>query len=111
MVESQRVFRRRAFHRQKAHLILSAMRHRAAELGNRCTYLRTDTYREALTQVREPLTVCHPTTHAGLDFVRGLDGVEVLDARGYATSMADFRRWADGRNGKRLLLEDFYRDS
>jgi deoxyribodipyrimidine photolyase-related protein len=111
MVESQRVFRRRAFHRQKAHLILSAMRHRAAELGDRCRYLQTDTYREALAQVPEPLSVCHPTTHAALDFVRGLDGVEVLDARGYATSLADFRRWADGRGGKRLLMEDFYRDS
>ena len=33
LVESKAVFRRRAFHRQKAHLVLSALRHRAAELG------------------------------------------------------------------------------
>ena len=32
MVESTGVFRRRRFHRAKAHLVLSAMRHRAAEL-------------------------------------------------------------------------------
>jgi deoxyribodipyrimidine photolyase-related protein len=31
LVESKAVFRRRAFHRQKAHLVLSALRHRAQE--------------------------------------------------------------------------------
>ena len=40
LIESTAVLRRRSFHRQKAHLVLSAMRHRAAELGERCTYLR-----------------------------------------------------------------------
>ncbi len=39
LVESRSVFRRRRFHRQKAHLVLSAMRHRAAELGDRCDYV------------------------------------------------------------------------
>ena len=48
MVESKAVFARRTFHRAKAHLVLSAMRHRAAELGERCEYVRTDTYREAV---------------------------------------------------------------
>jgi len=111
LIESKRVFGRRRFHRQKAHLILSAMRHRAAELGDRCTYLRAGTYRDALSQVRGPLSVCHPTTHAALDFVTSLPEVAVLPARGYATSMADFRAWADGRGGRRLLMEDFYRDA
>ena len=41
MVEARSVFARRRFHRQKAHLVLSAMRHRAAELGDRCQYVRT----------------------------------------------------------------------
>ena len=80
MIESQRVFRRRAFHRQKAHLILSAMRHRAAELGDRCQLPAHRHLPRGAGAVREPLSVCHPTTHAALDFVRGLDGVEVLDA-------------------------------
>jgi deoxyribodipyrimidine photolyase-related protein len=44
LVESRRVFARRAFHRQKAHLVLSAMRHRAAELGTRCRYARVERY-------------------------------------------------------------------
>ncbi len=106
MVEAKRVFARRRFHRQKAHLVLSAMRHRAAELGDQCRYVKSETYRPAL---RGKVTVCHPTTRAALTFVESLDQVEVLPARGFATSMADFGRWADGRQGKRLILEDFYR--
>ena len=84
LVESRAVFRRRAFHRQKAHLVLSAMRHRAAELGERCTYLVADTYREALEQVDEPLSVVQPTTWAAVHLVDTLAGerdVERLPAR------------------------------
>ncbi|WP_375490666.1 cryptochrome/photolyase family protein [uncultured Jatrophihabitans sp.] len=111
LVESRAVFRRRRFHRQKAHLILSAMRHRAAELGERCRYVESDTYAEVVDHTRDRLSVCHPTSHTALDFVRGRERVELLDARGYATSMADFRAWTDARNGKRLLMEDFYREA
>lgn len=50
MIEARSVLRRRRFHRAKAHLVLSAMRHRAAELGDRVTYLRTETYAEGLEQ-------------------------------------------------------------
>ncbi|WP_375477918.1 cryptochrome/photolyase family protein [uncultured Jatrophihabitans sp.] len=110
MIESKAVFRRRRFHRQKAHLVLSAMRRRAAKLGDQCQYVRADTYAEALAQVDEPLAVCHPTSRAALDFVRG-QRVEVLDPRGYVTSLADFAAWADGRGRRRLLMEDFYRDA
>ncbi len=111
LIESRAVFRRRRFHRQKAHLLLSALRHRAAELGEQALYLATDTYREALDQVREPLSVCSPTSYAAERFVHSLDGVEVLPSRGFVTSREDFDRWAAGRDGKRLLLEDFYRDA
>jgi deoxyribodipyrimidine photolyase-related protein len=112
MVESQAVFARRRFHRQKAHLVLSAMRHRAAELGDQCRYVKANTYGEALAKVREPLSVCHPTSWSALEFVRSLDrDLEVLDARGFITPMAEFTKWADGRGAKRLLLEDFYREA
>ena len=52
LIESRAVFRRRRFHRQKAHLVLSALRHRAAELGDQAVVVRADTYGEALAQVR-----------------------------------------------------------
>ncbi|MCW3843742.1 cryptochrome/photolyase family protein [Micromonospora yasonensis] len=108
LIESKAVFRRRVYHRQKAHLILSALRHRAAELGDQAIHLRAETYGQALNRVREPLEVCHPTSRAALAFVRGLDRVTVLPARGFVTSLADFADWADSRRGE-LRMEAFYR--
>lgn len=107
LIESKAVFRRRRFHRQKAHLVLSAMRHRAAELGDRVTYVRADTYREALPG--GPIEVVHPTSWAALRLVQTLDSVTVLPARGFVTAMDDFGRWAQGR--RTLVMEDFYRDA
>ncbi len=114
MIEAHSVLRRRAFHRQKAHLVLSAMRHRAAELGGRVVYLTAETYREGLAQVDEPLDVVQPTSWAALHLVDRLAAerdIERLPARGYATSRAEFTRWAEARGGRRLLMEDFYRDA
>lgn len=108
LVESKAVFRRRVYHRQKAHLILSALRHRAAELGDQARYLRTETYAEALRQVREPVEVHHPTSRRALALVRRLDSVTVLPAKGFVTSLADFAEWADARRGA-LRMEAFYR--
>jgi deoxyribodipyrimidine photolyase-related protein len=51
LIESRAAFERRRFHRRKAHLVLSALRHRAAELGDQATFLQTRTYREALDQL------------------------------------------------------------
>ncbi|MFF0345800.1 cryptochrome/photolyase family protein [Kribbella sp. NPDC004875] len=111
MIESARVFARRRFHRQKAHLVLSAMRHRAAELGDRVDYVRADTYQQALNGIREPLTVCSPTTYAAEEFVRRQPRIDVLPARGFTTSREDFEEWAGRRGAKRLLMEDFYREA
>ena len=78
LVESRRVFARRRFHRAKAHLVLSAMRHRAAELGDRVTYRRSDTYAEALRATgRKRLQVVQPTSYAAVDLVARLDGSTV----------------------------------
>src|ERR671911_3065806 len=81
LVEARSVFRRRRFHRQKAHLLLSALRHRAAELGDQAVFLQTDTYAEALDQVTDPLSVCAPTTWPARDFVLARPGLQVLAAR------------------------------
>jgi deoxyribodipyrimidine photolyase-related protein len=72
LVESAHVLRRRPFHRQKLHLVLSGMRHLAAELGDRARYLRADTYREALEQVGRPVLVHESTSHAAADLVERL---------------------------------------
>lgn len=111
MIEARSVLRRRRFHRAKAHLVLSAMRHRAAELGDRVTYVRAETYAEGLERALghppAPLTVCHPTSRRALDFARTRKEVEVLPAKGFMVSQDDFARWADSRQG--LRLESFYR--
>ncbi|MCW2608394.1 MAG: deoxyribodipyrimidine photolyase-related protein [Frankiales bacterium] len=107
LVESAAVFRRRRFHRAKAHLLLVGLRHRARELGDQATYLRVDTYDEALEQVQGPLSVVQPTSYAADRFVRER-GIEVVpEGRGFATTREEFSAWVSGR--KRLLMEDFYR--
>lgn len=107
LIESRAVFERRRFHRRKAHLVLSALRHRAGELGEQAVFLQTRTYREALERIREPLSVCRPTSWAADRFVRSLPSVEVLPARGFGTTQAQFDEWATSQ--RTLLLENFYR--
>ncbi|MEU6171855.1 cryptochrome/photolyase family protein [Streptantibioticus parmotrematis] len=110
MIEARSVFRRRRFHRAKAHLVLSAMRHRAAELGDRVRYVRAETYRDGLREAvgGASVTVHHPTSRAALGLVRSLDTVRVLPARGFLLPHDAFRAWADGHDAKRLRQEDFY---
>ncbi|MER5888687.1 cryptochrome/photolyase family protein [Streptomyces sp. NPDC001941] len=113
MVESRAVLRRRRFHRAKAHLVLSAMRHRAAELGDRVTYVRAATYREGLARAlghrRADVTVSAPTTRAARALVADLEWVRTLPARGFLVGEDRFGEWLAGRDGHRLLFEDFYR--
>jgi deoxyribodipyrimidine photolyase-related protein len=110
LVESRAVLRRRRFHRQKAHLVLSALRHRAAELGDRATFLRTDTYGQALERVGR-VEVLQPTSFRADAFVRAHPRVAaVLPDRSFVTGRDEFDAWVRGRGRRRLLLEDFYRD-
>jgi len=55
--------------------------------------------------------VCRSATRLAIrrDLLHRLPEVQVLDARGFATSMAEFADWADPRGSKRLLMEDHYR--
>ncbi len=108
LVVSRAAFARRRVHRAKAHLVLSAVHHRAADLGDQALLVTAGTYREALAEVGEPVEVCAPTSRAADAFVRGLPGVTVLPERGWAVSRAQFAAWATGR--RRLRLEDYYRD-
>src|SRR5689334_1746303 len=80
MVEVTELFRRRPTHRQKAHLILSAMRHRAAELGDRVDYRRAATFAEALPA--GDLEVIGPTSWSARRLARRV-GAEILPSRGF----------------------------
>jgi len=108
LVVSRAAFARRRVHRAKAHLLLAALHHRAAELGGSALLLERHSYREALAEVGEPVQVCAPTSRAADAFVRGLTGVTVLPERGWVLGRDEFAAWAAGR--RRLRLEDYYRD-
>jgi deoxyribodipyrimidine photolyase-related protein len=108
LVESRGAFARRRVHRQKAHLLLSAMRHRAAELGDRAVHVRAASYGEALRSTGiDPTTVSvvDPTSYAARRWVRA-QGMTVLPARGFTMNENDFQQWLGTR---RPILEDFYR--
>lgn len=111
LIESERVLRRRRFHRQKLHLVLSGMRHLADELGERASYLRTSTYREALERVGRPVVVHEPTSHAAAAFVERLraEGLveQILPTPTFALARTEFDEWAGDRETFRM--EDFYR--
>jgi deoxyribodipyrimidine photolyase-related protein len=106
LVESIAAFRKRPTHRQKAHLYLSALRHRAAELGDRAELVRADTFREAL--AGRELVAVDPASYAARRLVREL-GAEVLPSRGFITSEADFAGWVRNRDTRGLVMDQFYR--
>jgi deoxyribodipyrimidine photolyase-related protein len=111
LIEATSALRRRHSHRQKLHLVLSALRHAESDLGERATLIRADTYTEALRSYGRPALVCEPTSHDADTFVRQLhrDGLvaDVLPTPTFALPRAEFTAWAGDR--KRFRLEDFYR--
>ncbi|GAA1106253.1 cryptochrome/photolyase family protein [Nocardiopsis metallicus] len=112
LIESELALRRRAYHRQKLHLVLAAMRGLADDLGDRVTLVRAATYREGLRRFGRRVDVHEPGSHAALALVERLraEGMvgDVLPSPGFALGRSDFARWADARSGFRM--EDFYRD-
>ncbi|HEY2221236.1 cryptochrome/photolyase family protein [Actinomycetospora sp.] len=112
LVESSAVLRRRRYHRQKLHLLLSGMRHLDDDLGDRSSYHRTTTYREALEKVGRPVVVHEPTSYAAAEFVERLrrEGLvaAVLPTTTFARPRAEFTAWAGDATS--FTMETFYRD-
>lgn len=101
--------KRRVYHRQKAHLILSALRHRAQELGSRAEVRVGQSYHDVLQGLAA--SVVNPTSYGLRALVADLANnatVEVLPARGFVASEDEFREWAATQKS-RLLMENFYR--
>lgn len=96
-------FSKRKYHRKKAHLILSAIRHR--ELDSGVQRVELGSYREL---DLEGATIVHPTSREFLAFAKA-KGFQILPQVGFASSFEDWNSWLESRSGKRLLLEDFYR--
>ena len=124
LVESEALIRSRRWHRQRLHLVLSAMAHFAAELraeGFEVDHRRAPTLRIGLQQ---HLAEFHPRhviamEPASWDCRKMLDGLDIdgLDIEGLDIDVVrndlflchydDFAEWSRGR--KRLTMEDFYR--
>lgn len=97
-------FQKRPYHRQKAHLILYALRSRAKE--DRVTLLSLDNDRD-LAKVAGLSRAIKPSTRPMLSLAQSL-GLELSQTRGFCSSEAD---WESYSAGKKLKLEDFYRQS
>ncbi|XCI62540.1 deoxyribodipyrimidine photo-lyase [Mycolicibacterium parafortuitum] len=112
LIEATSALRKRRYHRQKLHLVLSALRHAARDLGDRATLIQAGTYTEGLRRVGRPVLVHQPTSHAAERFVQRLmqQGLvaDVLPTPTFALSRNDFAEWAGART--RFRMEDFYRD-
>lgn len=109
IIEAKSMFARRRYHRQKAHLILTAMRRRALELGDRATYVRANTFAAGVASVEQPLWAWHPHSRAAHALMTSLDVTIADQTPGFITSWDEFDTWVRGRGSSRLLLEDWYR--
>ena len=106
-----------SFHRQKLHLVFTAMRNFAEETRRRgieVDYRRAGSLAEGLAghvAAHEPdsVVVLEPNRLGAGERLEKLDPrVEILDGTLFLTDPARFAEWASGR--KTLRMEDFYRE-
>ncbi len=97
-------FRKRRYHRQKAHLILYALRSRAQD--PRVEAIELDSYRDLLTKDFGITAAVNPSSYPFRRFVGEL-GIEIAPARGFCSTDQVWQEYAD--SVKKLKLEDFYR--
>jgi deoxyribodipyrimidine photolyase-related protein len=115
MVRSETLVRSRPWHRQRAHLILTAMRRFAGELraeGFEVDERHASTFAEALAGHRADfgtpdLVAMEPMNRNG-SRVLADSGVRFVRSNQWLCHPSDFSEWASGRPG-RLRMEDFYR--
>lgn len=111
LIEARSVLARQPYHWAKAHLILSALRHRREELGERATYVQADRYSDVLEPMLargSHIDMVAPTSWGSRALAEKL-GITQHPARGFVSDEAIFRQWADGKKPQSLKLENFYR--
>jgi len=113
-IESEAKIGSKRYHRQRLHLVLTAMRRFAAQLeeeGFAVDYRVATSFREGLAAHRrewnpDRVLAMEPMSHQMRDGFADL-GVEPLRSNQFLCHYDEFAAWADGR--KRLVMEDFYR--
>ncbi|MDJ0925154.1 MAG: cryptochrome/photolyase family protein [Acidimicrobiia bacterium] len=114
MIESTAKIASKRFHRQRLHLVMTAMRRFAADLrktGFEVDYVSAPSFAEGLDQHRarhrpERVVAMEPMSHSMLHRLPQL-GVDVVRSNQFLCHYEDFAAWASDR--KRLVMEDFYR--
>lgn len=114
MVESAAKARSKRWHRQRLHLVVSAMRHFAEELrdaGFEVDLRRADTLRSGLAEHRREfqpssVTAMEPASWDGRSMLVDED-VELVRSDQFLCHPEEFASWAHGKST--LRMEDFYR--
>ncbi|NNC93851.1 MAG: cryptochrome/photolyase family protein [Acidimicrobiia bacterium] len=113
-IESATKITSKRYHRQRLHLVITAMRRFAAELerdGFAVDYRKADSFAAGLADhckqwAPDRIVVMEPMSYQMLERLAHL-GVEVVRSNQFLCHYEDFAEWAHGR--KRLVMEDFYR--
>jgi deoxyribodipyrimidine photolyase-related protein len=114
MIESEALLSGRRWHRQRLHLVLSAMRHYAAELrarGFAVDYRRAQSFRAGLAEHRKQfdpkqILCAEPMSH-GLRRALPQLGVELVRHDRFMCHYSDFDAWA--KRQRVLRMDAFYR--
>lgn len=114
MIESTQLLGRHRWHRQRAHLVLSAMRHFAEQLraaGYGVDMRQASSIPAGVADHADALDVervlaMAPSSHQGVTALRRA-GVELSADERFLTPLDDFEGWNSGRTN--LRMEDFYR--
>lgn len=111
MVESLAALGRARLHRQRAQLVLSAMRHRAAALRQDGVEVeevrRAGSFADALAGVDGEIVCAAPNRASAARTLGGL-GVRFVPSNQFLTTPERFAEWAEGR--KSITMEPFYRE-
>jgi deoxyribodipyrimidine photolyase-related protein len=114
LVESTGAIAARPWHRQRAHLVITAMRRFGAELAaegfevdqRRSTSLVAGWREHVAEHAPSSVVVTEPSSWRARERLRGLD-IELVRDEQFLCHPDDFAAWAAGR--RRLTMEDFYR--
>ncbi|GAC1590038.1 MAG: cryptochrome/photolyase CryB [Acidimicrobiales bacterium] len=116
IVTSEGKLRSKVWHRQRVHLVLTAMRRFAIHLraaGFEVDERHAPSLAEGLAAHRRDLRpdrilAMEPMSWDGLLLLERSD-VEIVRSNQFLCHREDFAQWADGRGKGRLVMEDFYR--
>ena len=115
LVESDALLSSARWHRQRAHLVVTAMRRFAAELRDagfdvdhrRATTLRDGLQRHVADHAPSSIAITEPNSWSMRQWIDGRSDIEIVRSNQFLCHYDDFAAWASDR--RQLKMEDFYR--